>query len=282
MGQSSSNLESKSPTRAATGCKIPVSHTPFNAGTGDSVKTRFEWRRGGQAVYLTGSFNKWKERIQMIFDGNVWFIEIPLPVGPHQYKFVVDNQWRYDKEKPTRTDPIGNVNNVLEVAMVEPDDSGPYTSDLPDPGRGIMIDPTRKPMPQPRQLMDSPLNAQMKDDGSIMADFNRVQSPSVGELSPPARGDQDPCLLPMPQHIVLTHVYSAHAAHSQQYGISVRYRNKFITTIVYYPSINTINERARLDDEGRDEGRVDKGLGTHSATYVAAMMAAKEAGAGSA
>lgn len=43
------------------------------------------------------------------------------PPGPgwacryHQYKFIVDGEWRHDDTQPFMPDPLGNVNNWLFV-----------------------------------------------------------------------------------------------------------------------------------------------------------------------
>lgn len=54
----------------------------------------------------------------------------PLPSGScfaspvacrsyHQYKFIVDGEWRHDESQPFMPDPLGNVNNWLFVRKPE-------------------------------------------------------------------------------------------------------------------------------------------------------------------
>ncbi len=38
----------------------------------------------------------------------------------HQYKFIVDGEWRHDEMQPFMPDPLGNVNNWLFVRRQEP------------------------------------------------------------------------------------------------------------------------------------------------------------------
>ena len=38
----------------------------------------------------------------------------------HQYKFIVDGEWRHDEMQPFMPDPLGNVNNWLFVRRPEP------------------------------------------------------------------------------------------------------------------------------------------------------------------
>lgn len=40
------------------------------------------------------------------------------PGATYQYKFIVDNEWKYDGNKQTVTDPIGNVNNCILIETV--------------------------------------------------------------------------------------------------------------------------------------------------------------------
>jgi hypothetical protein len=40
----------------------------------------------------------------------------------HQYKFIVDGEWRHDETQPFMPDPLGNVNNWIYVQ--QPDTTG--------------------------------------------------------------------------------------------------------------------------------------------------------------
>lgn len=47
---------------------------------------------------------------------------MPLPLcacSYHQYKFIVDGEWRHDESQPFMPDPLGNVNNWLFVRKPE-------------------------------------------------------------------------------------------------------------------------------------------------------------------
>ena len=41
------------------------------------------------------------------------------PCRYHQYKFIVDGEWRHDESQPFMPDPLGNVNNWLFVRKPE-------------------------------------------------------------------------------------------------------------------------------------------------------------------
>mmetsp|Transcript_1261 Transcript_1261/g.3771 ORF Transcript_1261/g.3771 Transcript_1261/m.3771 type:complete len:585 (+) Transcript_1261:304-2058(+) len=82
------------------------------------VPTRFVWRFGGQQVHLCGSFTRWVETMPMApVDGapDTFAVVVHLPPGYHQYKFIVDGDWRHDESQPYMPDPLGNVNNWLFV-----------------------------------------------------------------------------------------------------------------------------------------------------------------------
>ena len=44
---------------------------------------------------------------------------LTLLVRYHQYKFIVDGEWRHDETQPYMPDPLGNVNNWLFVRRME-------------------------------------------------------------------------------------------------------------------------------------------------------------------
>lgn len=87
-------------------------------------------------VHLCGSFTRWVETVPMApVEGqpSVFSVIVHLPPGYvdhgchsptrlrtippryHQYKFIVDGEWRHDETQPYMPDPLGNVNNWLFV-----------------------------------------------------------------------------------------------------------------------------------------------------------------------
>ncbi|PSC74424.1 sucrose nonfermenting 4 [Micractinium conductrix] len=86
------------------------------------VPTKFVWRFGGNQVHLCGSFTRWVETVPMTaVDGQLgtFTVVVHLPPGYHQYKFIVDGEWRHDESQPFMPDPLGNVNNWLFVRKPE-------------------------------------------------------------------------------------------------------------------------------------------------------------------
>ena len=69
-------------------------------------------------VQLVGDFTQWEEkpiRLKKSRDGT-WKATVPLEPGVHEYRFLVDGQWKNDPECPkTRPNPFGAVNCIREV-----------------------------------------------------------------------------------------------------------------------------------------------------------------------
>lgn len=49
-----------------------------------------------------------------------WYKMFDLPPATHQYKFIIDGQWRHDHTAPTVLDNLGNVNNCVQVQPADP------------------------------------------------------------------------------------------------------------------------------------------------------------------
>lgn len=103
------------------------------------------WSGGGKQVYVTGSFNSWKQKVRLNRRyinhlGNCFRLEakalffllclpatlpfssdddfttiLDLPPGTHHFKFIVDGEWRCSDDLPARADDDGNLVNYLEV-----------------------------------------------------------------------------------------------------------------------------------------------------------------------
>jgi len=85
----------------------------------DRIPVVFTWTHGGQSVYLAASFNGWRDQIPMVRSGQEFAVVQELPRGVHQYKFIVDDQWRYAPDQPRTQDSQGNMNNVLDISTYQ-------------------------------------------------------------------------------------------------------------------------------------------------------------------
>lgn|SRR3990167_3337333 len=86
--------------------------------TEELVPTVFKWKQGGEEVYVTGTFNCWKEKIPLQRSTKDFTTIQYLPTGVHQYKFIVDGKWRHAPDQPMAADLDGVLNNCMEVRKV--------------------------------------------------------------------------------------------------------------------------------------------------------------------
>ncbi|KDP40000.1 hypothetical protein JCGZ_01998 [Jatropha curcas] len=86
------------------------------AGVAGTVLMRFVWPHGGRSVFLSGSFDRWTRLVPMSpMEGcpTVFQAICSITPGYHQYKFLVDGEWRHDERQPCLTSEYGVVNTVL-------------------------------------------------------------------------------------------------------------------------------------------------------------------------
>ena len=76
---------------------------------------KFYWNEGGKEVFITGSFCEWDKRLKMHKNKyNIFDIELLLPKGKYEFKFIVDNIWRCSSNYPQIMDDRGNNNNFID------------------------------------------------------------------------------------------------------------------------------------------------------------------------
>ncbi|KAK9839636.1 hypothetical protein WJX81_002159 [Elliptochloris bilobata] len=173
------------------------------------VPTRFTWRFGGQMVHLCGSFTRWVETVPMAaVDGSpgVYSVVVHLPPGYHQYKFIVDGEWRHDETQPFMPDPLGNVNNWLFVRRPEAQaqQSGALHGTHAAPHQPLAhtspplapLAPAAAPAhhPQPAAAAAQPPASSMAATGSISTDVDMqsVESSADSVLAPIALQADEP------------------------------------------------------------------------------------------
>jgi len=70
-------------------------------------------------VSLAGDFTDWQKRaipMQKGKDG-IWLVTVELMPGKHNYRFIVDGEWRDDPECALRVpNPYGSQNMVVKIA----------------------------------------------------------------------------------------------------------------------------------------------------------------------
>lgn len=87
----------------------------------DGVKTEFVYADGAKDdVQLSGDWNDWKA-IQMFHEGGgLWSVVTPVPPGPHEFKFIVDGEWKHSNRHPTIGIDDTSLNNV-RVVLPQPE-----------------------------------------------------------------------------------------------------------------------------------------------------------------
>jgi len=81
----------------------------------DSPYTFYWSHAGASFVFITGTFNNWNKTAMLRASDGTFHITIDLPLGMHDYKFIVDNKWRYDITKSIVKDERGNINNCVHL-----------------------------------------------------------------------------------------------------------------------------------------------------------------------
>ncbi|OSX73634.1 hypothetical protein BU14_0333s0022 [Porphyra umbilicalis] len=111
------------------------------------VKTEFVWADGAEHdVKLSGAWNGWMP-VQMYHEGGgMWSVVTPVPAGTHEFKFVVDGEWKHSTRHPTVGDDEETMNNV-RVIRGPPKQSAQTNAASPRPGAGD----SRAPTPLPEQ-----------------------------------------------------------------------------------------------------------------------------------
>ena len=186
-----------------------------------------QWSQGGGVVHVTGSFNHWGERIPLRRSGGDFVVCLNLLPGTYQFKFIVDNEWRYATDQPTVRDQMGNINNCLTVEdqaiyLHEDPQSGffgnnpaqAYTQALPDE-----ITLAKEPPTVPAHLGILPLN------------MSPIPEPRLAFL------DVTTAV------ICYTHsVCISRNGASTTLSCTHRYRGKYVTILIHKPTHPTVPE----------------------------------------
>ena len=185
-----------------------------------------------QTVYVTGSFNNWKQKIRLTKSNNDFTTVIDLLPGTHKLKFIVDDEWKCNSDLAVSNDDDGNLVNCIDVV----DEIG---SNLKD-GFGDLLNPdTKEPEPDDFEsiIPSYLLVATKKGDPRLPVD-NPPQLPKQCEkvLLNLSVDDADFNILSVPNHVVLNHLYAC----SIRDGVialscTSRYRKKFVTSVYYRP-----------------------------------------------
>lgn len=206
----------------------------------ETVPTAFKWSHGGERVFVTGGFNDWQGKIMMHRNEDnpkEFVLVIDIPPGTHQYKFIVDDEWRLNRDSPiVKCDDIEN--NYVEVKrpvfehIASPFDNS--DDELDEHGRKVQYGQI---IPGPEMYSANPIRA----------------PPHLGQsnicLNKESRTEKgDPYVLGIPGHELLNHVIvNGNGSKNSDVlitSITQRFRTKpsisvtpkFVTLIYYKPS----------------------------------------------
>ncbi|EKX50349.1 hypothetical protein GUITHDRAFT_135491 [Guillardia theta CCMP2712] len=192
-----------------------------------AVPIAFRWHHGAQReVYVVGSFSNWQTKIRLTReDDGSYGTVVQIVPGIHQYKFIVDGEWRCAQDQPRCLDSVGNENNCIEVEEAEAAEEAPMDQD-----------PTREEPPSPRNTYSCPPvdpDEYIKDPPAMPPhlQFSLLNHPPM-----PMQG----CILPMPHHSTLNHAFLNKDLPDGlvAVGLTSRFRGKFVST-VYYTAAST-------------------------------------------
>eukprot|EP01028_Stygiella_incarcerata_P005224 TRINITY_DN2221_c0_g1_i1.p1 TRINITY_DN2221_c0_g1~~TRINITY_DN2221_c0_g1_i1.p1 ORF type:complete len:263 (-),score=68.01 TRINITY_DN2221_c0_g1_i1:195-983(-) len=211
--------------------------SPLRKGDGKRQPVVFRWRFGGKKVYIVGTFTNWKEKLPLSPSGNDFVGILHLDEGAYQYRYIVDEHWRFDPDQPTAVDESGEVSNFIEVQQSKQfsqatvpavDETGEEYGQI----RKRFEINRKNPAILPPHLRYTPLNQQMHID---------------------------PSLLPLPQHVVLNHTFTRIEGDVFALGLTHRFKNKFSTIVLYKPlkSIESSHSRSSVKESMSVDQQMD-------------------------
>jgi 1,4-alpha-glucan branching enzyme len=107
---------SPAPREPRTAAKAKASRAPSRADKKAPSFTVYEPQ--ATEVFVAGCFNDWNPRATPLERGEAgtWFCTIELEAGQHEYRFVVDGEWRDDPLNVVRcSNEFGTENCVVVV-----------------------------------------------------------------------------------------------------------------------------------------------------------------------
>ncbi|RIB10295.1 Carbohydrate-Binding Module Family 48 protein, partial [Gigaspora rosea] len=186
------------------------------------VPTIITWSQGGNNVYVTGTFNEWWKRNIRLYFTTV----LNLPPGTHKLKFVVDDEWKCSNELSTAIDPDGNLVNYLEVFEEgdSMDQNGMNAGDL------LSSTPPGEYTDEiPGYLLAYAHSHSLETRGGMIGEQPPTLPlhPGKGLLNSSAVSKEDNSVLPVPNHVVLNHLYACSIRDGvMAVAATARYRKK--------------------------------------------------------
>jgi len=190
------------------------------------LPTIFKFPGTAKEVFVAGTFTNW-QKIPMVKSHKDFVALVDLPVGEHQYKYFVDDEWTHDKTVPTVDNDQGSRNNVITIQL---EDFEAFSA--------LDMDSAITNVKHKR-----PVEAEFGQEIPGMSSFASKPGPPILPphllqviLNKDTPLSCEPTLLPEPNHVMINHLYAL----SIKDGVMVisstqRFRKKYVTTLLYKP-----------------------------------------------
>ncbi|XP_067941709.1 5'-AMP-activated protein kinase subunit beta-2-like [Watersipora subatra] len=188
-----------------------------------------KWDKGGQEVSISGSFNKWSNKLPLVKSTDNFYTIVELEEGEHQYKYFVDGHWVINPDEPTITDCHGNLTNVIRVKKSDFEIVDALESDsVSAQGKADVSEYPQSEYGQQtpvRRPTDRKVGPPVLPQHLLQVIVNKDVAPHL-----------ESSFVPEPNHVMLNHLYAL----SIKDGVMVlsdtsRFRKKCVTTLLYKP-----------------------------------------------
>ncbi|GLT33812.1 hypothetical protein SLA2020_083720 [Shorea laevis] len=194
------------------------SHGAVASPLEQGIPVIISWNYGGNDVAVEGSWDNWTSRKTLQRSGKDHSILLVLPSGLYHYKFIVDEEWKYNPDLPSVADESGNVCNLLDVHDYVPeilDSVAEFEVPSSPESTYSRAFPTEEDYAKEPHMVPSQLHLTVLD-----MDNQDEASPSK------------------PQHIVLNHLFIEKGWATQSVvslGLTHRFQSKYVTVVLYKP-----------------------------------------------
>ncbi|KAJ2248278.1 hypothetical protein GGI13_004715, partial [Coemansia sp. RSA 455] len=173
-------------------------------------------------------------KIRLHENDGMFGVVVDLPVGTHCLKFIVDGKWRCSNRFIIAPDDDGNLVNYFKVEdVVEEQDQ-----EKEDNVEGLDAATMSNSPPGEYGTAIPDLAKLAREASSSRRNEPPLLPPHLNQVllnSSEIRRD-DPSILPVPNHVVLNHLYACSIKDNVMAVSSTsRYRGKYMTTVYYKP-----------------------------------------------
>jgi 5'-AMP-activated protein kinase regulatory beta subunit len=190
-------------------------------------------------VFVAGSFNKWTPSKLHRSGSGTFSTNINLPPGRYLYRFLVDGQTRHDPDMASEADEKGIISNVLVI----PEAGNSSLSRMSGLSEG---DSRGDAFVSDDEGERKPYGQEVPDEEEFTGDEPVLVPPHFTDvLLNASTRKADPYTLPVPNwSVTVNHLCVYQSSHRERrpqqsevqvLGITLRHREKFVTTVYYKP-----------------------------------------------